>query len=169
MLDMYLSAHEEEALIEVATNLGFQRDQLTAIHATYLDSLAIAAWADGVVTDDEHEQLTSVAGMLGLPPGLVRVALDRAERVSLMSTQGATFKLHAGDQVVFTGELSIPREKWIKLATDVGLVHGGMSKTTKLVVAADPDSQSGKAAKARSYGIPVVSEAAFARLLSDLS
>jgi DNA polymerase-3 subunit epsilon len=44
-----------------------------------------------------------------------------------------------------------------------------MSKTTKLVVAADPDSQSGKAAKARSYGIPVVSEAAFARLLSDLS
>jgi DNA polymerase-3 subunit epsilon len=169
MLDMYLSAHEEEALVEVATNLGLQRNQLTAIHATYLDSLAIAAWADGVVTDDEHERLTSVAGMLGLPPDLVRIALERAERVSPMSTPGATFKLRAGDQVVFTGELSVPRDKWVALAVDVGLIHGGVSKKTKLVVAADPDSQSGKAAKARSYGIPVVKEAAFARLLADLS
>ena len=168
MLDMYLSAHEEQALIDVATNLGLQRDQLTAIHATYLDSLAIAAWADGVVTDDEHEQLTSVAGMLGLPPDLVRIALARAERVALMSSQGASFKLRPGDQVVFTGQLSIPRERWIKLAIDVGLVHGGVSKTTKIVVAADPDSQSGKAAKARAHGIPVVTEAAFARLLADL-
>ena len=53
MLDLYLSAHEEQALIEVATSLGLHRDQLAAVHATYLDSLAIAAWADGVVTDEE--------------------------------------------------------------------------------------------------------------------
>ena len=168
MLDLYLSAHEEQALIEVAVKLGLQRDQMTAIHTTYLDSLAIAAWADGVVTDDELDQLTSVAGMLGLPPDLLRVALARAERVALMSMQGATFKLHLGDQVVFTGELSIPRDKWVQLASDVGLKHGGVTTLTKLVIAADPDSQSGKAAKARSYGIPVVTEAAFARLLADL-
>ena len=35
----------------------------------------------------------------------------------------------------------------------------------QLVVAADPDSQSGKAAKARVHGIPVVTEAAFRRML----
>ena len=49
-----------------------------------------------------------------------------------------------------------------------GLKCGGITKKTKLVVAADPDSQSGKAAKARSYGVPVVTEAAFARLLGGL-
>ena len=168
MLDLYLSAHEEQALIEVATSLGLQRDQLAAIHATYLDSLAIAAWADGVVTDEELEQLDSVAGMLGLPPDLVRIALTRAERVALMSTQGATFKLRRGDQVAFTGQLSIPREKWVQLAADVGLRPGGLTSSSKLVIAADPDSKSGKAARARSYGIPIVTEAAFARLLADL-
>jgi DNA polymerase-3 subunit epsilon len=168
MLDLYLSAHEEQALIEVATSLGLHRDQLAAVHATYLDSLTIAAWADGVVTDEELDQLNGVAGMLGLPPDLVRIALARAERVALMSLRGATFKLQPGDQVVFTGELSIPRDRWVQLAIDVGLTHGGVTKSTKLVIAADPDSQSGKAAKARSYGIPVVTEAAFARLLADL-
>jgi len=35
-------------------------------------------------------------------------------------------------------------------------------------VAADPDSQSGKAAKARRYGIPIVTEEAFASLLNRL-
>ena len=53
-------------------------------------------------------------------------------------------------------------------AAVAGLVHGGVSKATKVVVAADPDSQSGKAAKARSYSIPVVAEAAFDRMLSEL-
>lgn len=168
MLDGYLSAHEEEALIEVAISLGLHRDQLAALHATYLDSMAIQAWADGVVTDEETEQLVDVAGMLGLPTGLVHVALDRAERAHGSGRAGA-FKLERGDQVVFTGALSVPREKWEELVEAVGLRHGGVNKGTKVVVAADPDSLSGKAAKARSYGIPVITEAAFARMLADLS
>jgi DNA polymerase-3 subunit epsilon len=47
-------------------------------------------------------------------------------------------------------------------------VVGGLTKRTRLLVAADPDSQSGKAAKARSYGVPAVTEEAFARLLADM-
>lgn len=168
MVDGYLSAHEEQALIEVAESLGLHRDQLAALHATYLDSMAIAAWADGVVTEDEAQQLASVAGMLGLPSGLVHIALERAERAKSSADRTGGFRLKPGDKVVFTGELSVPRDKWVALAEDVGLKHGGVNKGTKLVVAADPDSQSGKAAKARSYGIPVITEAAFARMLADL-
>lgn len=168
MLDGYLSAHEEEALIEVAMSLGLHRDQVSALHTTYLDSMAIQAWADGVVTDEETQQLADVAGMLGLPTGLVHVALDRAERAQAGSGRGGGFRLQAGDQVVFTGALSVPRDKWVALAEDVGLKHGGVNQGTKVVVAADPDSLSGKAAKARSYGIPVITEAAFARMLADL-
>ena len=40
-----------------------------------------------------------------------------------------------------------------------------MTKKTKVVVAADPNSLSGKAAKARGYGVPILTEAAFERLL----
>lgn len=167
MLDRYLSAHEEEALIEVAVDLGLQRDQLAALHATYLDSLAIAAWEDGVVTAEETQQLTAVASMLGLPGRLVHVAVERAQHAR--GRDGASdFRLSVGDQVVFTGELSIARDEWVSLAQRAGLRHGGVNKGTRLVVAAGPDSQSGKAAKARIYGFPVITEAAFARMLNDL-
>ncbi len=169
MLDGYLSAHEEQALIEVAVDLGLQRDQVAAVHATFLDAMAIAAWADGVVTETELAELNGVAGMLGLPSGLVRIALDRAEKLGGRSKGSEAFRLQLGDHVVFTGELSVPRDRLVALAEQAGLKSGGVNKRTKVVVAADPDSQSGKAAKARSYGIPVITEAAFARLLSDLS
>lgn len=42
-----------------------------------------------------------------------------------------------------------------------------MTKKVTLVVAADPDSLSGKAKKARDYGIPIVSEDGLRRLLSS--
>lgn len=47
------------------------------------------------------------------------------------------------------------------------LTTGGVTKSTKIVVAADPDSMSGKAAKARQYSLPIVSEDAFERLFDD--
>jgi len=169
MLDGYLSAHEEDALIRVAVDLGLHRDQIAAVHATFLDAMAIAAWSDGVVTETETAELLSVAGMLGLPGGLVRIALDRAESLDSRTSGSDGFRLRRGDQVVFTGELSVPRDLLVSLAQQAGLKHGGVNKNTRLVVAADPDSQSGKAAKARSYGIPVVTEAAFARMLGDLN
>ena len=168
MLDGYLSVHEENELIELALALGLQRDQLAAIHATYLDAMAIAAWADGVVTETETDDLVGVASMLGLPPDLVKVALRRAETLATRAVKNDGFKLCPGDQVVFTGDLSVPRDRLVDLAQQAGLKHGGVNKKTKVVVAADPDPQSGKAAKARSYGIPVVTEAAFARMLADL-
>ena len=168
MLDGYLSSHEEEALIHVAVDLGLHRDQIAAVHATFLDAMAIAAWEDGVVNDAELTDLKSVARMLGLPQGLVRIALDRAEKFAGRSEAGGGFMLEVGDQVVFTGELSVPRGQLEDLVQQAGLKCGGITKKTKVLVAADPDSQSGKAAKARSYGVPVITEAAFARLLGGL-
>jgi DNA polymerase-3 subunit epsilon len=165
MLDNYLSAHEEEQLVELAIGLGLARDQVAAVHATYLDTLAVAAWADGVVTEEERAELDAVAAMLGLPRRLVGLALRRAEQTRPSVPE---FALHPGDRVVFTGELSAPRDEWVERAAAAGLLHGGVTKSTKVVVAADPDSQSGKAAKARSYNVPVITEAAFVRLMFDL-
>ncbi|MBK9697224.1 MAG: hypothetical protein IPO80_07445 [Propionibacteriaceae bacterium] len=50
---------------------------------------------------------------------------------------------------------------------DAGLEHGGVTKATRVVVAADPDSLSSKSKKARDYGIPIVTEAAFEQIFEQ--
>ncbi|MEA4944609.1 MAG: hypothetical protein VB080_09250, partial [Propionicimonas sp.] len=73
-------------------------------------------------------------------------------------------QLHPGDRVVITGDTRRSRDEWISLLLAAGLQHGGVTKSTRVLVAADPDSLSGKAEKARGYGVPVVTEAAFERM-----
>jgi DNA polymerase-3 subunit epsilon len=71
--------------------------------------------------------------------------------------------------VVLTGEMTEPREVLETRGRAAGLQVGkGVTKKTRVLVAADPDSLSGKARKARDYGIPIVTEAAFGRLLAEL-
>jgi DNA polymerase-3 subunit epsilon len=79
------------------------------------------------------------------------------------------FHLNRGDGVVFTGQMARPREEWVALAAAAGLVsRPNVTKQVALVVAADPDSLSGKARKADQYGIPIVTEDAFAVMLAEL-
>ena len=60
--------------------------------------------------------------------------------------------------VVFTGDHPrYERDELTRLATTLGLVvQPGVNKATNVVAAADPESNSGKAEKARRYGIPIV-------------
>jgi len=69
--------------------------------------------------------------------------------------------------VVFTEDMKRSRDEWIGAIVAAGLTSGGITKSTRLVVAADPDSLSGKAAKARAYAIPVVGEEAFERMFAQ--
>lgn len=47
-------------------------------------------------------------------------------------------------------------------------VGDNVTKKTKLLVAADPDSMSGKAEKARRYGIPIVHPTAYQHMLNTV-
>jgi DNA polymerase-3 subunit epsilon len=129
--------------------------------------------------------LTGVAELLCLGADAVRPALDRAwdqMRQPTASTNPAgagptaptapaptsSFTLKVGDIVVFTGEMSRPREDLERIAADAGLVpHPAVTKKVAVVVAADPDSLSGKARKAADYGIPIITEAAFVKLIDQ--
>jgi DNA polymerase-3 subunit epsilon len=74
--------------------------------------------------------------------------------------------LGAGDHVALTGSMSRPREEWNAILAGSGLVpRSYVTKQVKVVGAADPDSLSTKARRARAYGIPVVSERALTALL----
>jgi len=58
---------------------------------------------------------------------------------------------------------------WEARAAGKGLTVGrGATRQTRLLVAADPDSRSGKAQKAARYGIPVVHPAAFSHMITQL-
>lgn len=77
--------------------------------------------------------------------------------------------LAPGDRIVFTGAMKRQRADWEKDTVDRGLVPGqNVTRKTKLIVAADPNSASGKAAKARAYGIPIITEEAWERLVEML-
>lgn len=155
LVDRHLSSEEQEELLEVARSLDLGLPQVMELHRGYLAALADAAWEDGRVTADEEADLRLVASLLGVE---VAGALRKPVRLSL------------GDLVVFTGEMREGRDVWESRALSAGLtVKAGVTKKTAVVIAADPDSMSGKADKARTYGIPIVSEDLFAGLLGQLS
>lgn len=163
LLDRYLSRHEEEALVETATDLGLGRDDLDGIHRDYLRSMAAVALADGVVTKRERGDLDLVASLLGLAGADVDAALARARQPErVLVTQ---LHLKPGDSVCLTGQMAHPRADLTVLIEARGMLVGGLTRDTRILVAADPDSQSGKAKKARSYGVPVITEQALLGLL----
>ncbi|MCO5971753.1 exonuclease domain-containing protein [Actinoallomurus soli] len=169
LLDRYISVTEAERLVAVAHDLGIDRASALAAHRLYLRTLAEAAWADGELTPEELGDIREVAALLGLDDSDVSDALEEG-RTSPGAREGTTrFRLRPGDVVVFTGEMSEPRDVFERRAEAAGLVIGsGVTKKTALVVAADPESLSGKARKASTYGIPIVAESAFDTLLADL-
>ena len=177
LLDRQLSSREHDALADAANELGIDRPAALALHREYLDELARAAVADGIVTESEHRDLRAVADLLSLSSSEVESSLraaspeDRGVAVSAPPpVTSDRFLLKAGDMVVFTGDMDLPREEWVARAEARGLVpHTGVTKKVVLVVAADPDSLSGKARKAVDYGIPSVTEQAFEHMLGAVT
>jgi DNA polymerase-3 subunit epsilon len=172
LLDGFLAEHEKRALVAVAQEQGLTRGQVVDVHSDYLRAMAEVAWADGVVTPKERADLELVARLLDLPTEDVDSALTAAQAASGTSTSAverfatAGLVLRAGDRVCFTGEMKVERAEWERRTRAAGLQPGGVAKSTKLLVAADPNSLSGKASKAQAYGIPIVTEDAFERLLA---
>jgi DNA polymerase-3 subunit epsilon len=171
LLDRHISATEADALVTVAESLDLGRSEVLALHEHYLQALATVAVMDGIVTAEERHDLDTVATLLGLDAGNVDHFLRLAQHAtSVVGDRRAPvverFQLAMGDIVVFTGQMDEPREAWEARADAAGLsVHDRVTKKTRLVVAADPDSMSGKARKATNYGIPVVHPAAFLQML----
>jgi len=168
LLDGFLAEHEKDQLVAVAADSGLGRGQVLDLHAGYLAAMAEVALDDGVVTSEERADLDRVAAYLGLRSIDVDAALSEAtscsqSAASSLATTGIT--LRHGDRVVFTGDMHRPRSEWEEACRMVGLEPGTVTKATRVVIAADPNSLSGKAAKARSLGIPIITEDAFERLL----
>lgn len=166
LLDHALSAREEEALIELATSLGLTRERAKAIHLQYVRDLAATAWADGIVTDQERDDLHRAAAHLGVTDKYVDEVLARPIHTDRQARPAVV--LAVGDRVSFTGDLKFGRSQWQERAAGVGLKVDGVTKLTRVLVAADPDTMSGKGQRAEKYGTAIVDEDSFESLIRPL-
>jgi len=172
--DRLVDDSEADALVEMAARWSLSEDQIEHAHRDYLNQLVITALADGRVTETERRDLKLVARLLGQAKRDLDEILNEADaklsethRKPTSATAVKTSLL--GMHVCFTGELqcqlagqSISRELAEELATKAGLVVlNSVTKKCDLLVLADPHSQSGKAKKARQYGIRIMHEPVF--------
>jgi DNA polymerase-3 subunit epsilon len=156
MQDLIISPSEQSELDHWATDLGISNAERINLHQGYLDSFMQAALRDGVITVQEREMIELVGKALKLP-----VSIPDAPQ----PIQANQENLSVGKRVCFTGEAfgmsgtTIDRGDLEALAAKVGLhpVRDVTKKGCDLLVAADTSSMSGKAKKAKEWGIPVIS------------
>ena len=156
MQDLVISKEEEAELNHWAQDLGVNASQVKTLHQGYLDSFIQAALRDGVITLQEREMIELVASALHLP-------VEIPESAQLI--QANEESLSVGKRVCFTGEAfgfsgnTIERADLEALAAKVGLhpVKDVTKKGCDVLVAADESTMSGKAKKAKEWGIPVIS------------
>ncbi len=174
--DRRIDEHEHDLLLEAASSLGLSMEQVRSVHCNYIENLAVAALADGVITDSEQSDLHLVARLLGHD----RSQLDSYLKSVAAQLKGLTTRQQRdgdgsmrGQRVCFTGEL---QSKWSggplcrsmaeSLARAAGLIPvSNVTKATEILVVSDPNTQSGKAKKARRYGTRIMHEAVFWRAI----
>lgn len=163
LADLRIDDDERAALGELAAEHGLDPTQLATLHSGYLDDLIDVALADGIVTDDEHEQLCRAAVCLDVDQELIE------RRTQTARTETRAFPLTRGLRLCFTGAATdadgdtVTRDELQSLARRKGLepVDNVTAKGCDLLVAADAASGSGKAAHARKLGVPITTVTEF--------
>ncbi|WP_019545526.1 DEDDh family exonuclease [Streptomyces sulphureus] len=75
-----------------------------------------------------------------------------------------------GMRVAISGDTTVDRELLEDRAIEAGLhISGSVSRLTSLLVTNDPEAATSKTTKARTFGTPVVDEAAFSQLLQTVA
>ena len=165
--DRRLSEAEQAELAETASMLGLSAERVRSLHTDYVGTLIALAKRDSIVTERERYDLVLVGEALGISE--VEELLDQP----FGNSEGSMADAMAGKSVCFTGALTctyegtkVTRDLAHELAEEAGMVIAPrVTKKLDILVVADPDSLSGKAAKAREYGTRVIAEAAFWPLL----
>ena len=161
--DRRLNDQEQAELAEAAKALNLSASRVRELHGDYFGTLVALAERDRLVTERERHDLVLVAEALGIPE--IEELIDRPDAEQSSRAEDSL----RGQRVCFTGTLTcsyegrqVTRELAQKLAENAGLVVAPrVTKKLDILVVADPDSVSGKALKAREYGVRIVAEAAF--------
>jgi DNA polymerase-3 subunit epsilon len=176
LADGRVDPDEGDALVDAAMNWGLTFNSVERIHLEFLSRLVGEAWVDRRLSDAEHSEIQVTAQLLGfgkLTEEQIKDLVVSGERD--MQTNGLRPERGhlQGMTVCFTGECAcsiegerIARNRAERIATDNGLrVVSTVTKRLDILVVADPNTQSGKAKKARKYRVRIVPEPRFWREL----
>jgi DNA polymerase-3 subunit epsilon len=165
LLDDEISESEAGELHRAAMSGGLGQLDVKHAHEVYFNAVFQQALSDGVLSADESRSLRAKASFLG-----VAHLYNKLESGWMKSSSALPYGLSSGDSVVLTGDTVPPKEALSDQLVSFGiLVKSSVSKKTKLVAAADVNSESGKASKARELGIPVVSASELSSKLNTLN
>lgn len=185
-----LSAHDCIALADMSAELGLSRQQCRLIHESYLLEVAQALWEDGVPVKDDLETLSIIGQALSVRSGVIERATGgnptnlgdpndpNDDRLSprIVNVHGydqaanvyRQLTLKEGDRLALTGSMSRRRGEWVGILRALGIAtQSSVTKATRVLVAADPDTESTKARRARAYQIPIVDESWLERAVSN--
>jgi DNA polymerase III epsilon subunit family exonuclease len=165
--DRKVEPSEANELMRLAQHFGMSSRDAEEAHHSYFAALCQVALEDGVITQSERTDLELVAELLGIGKSSIPTTTSLPN-----PSPSPLHELHVaedlqGKTVCFTGQNHldgepITREAAEKLAQDAGLlVLPSVTHKLNILVVADPDSLSGKAKKAREYGVRILAEAVF--------
>ncbi len=166
--DRILTRQEAKQLFDVARAIGLGASEVSDAHRAYFASLVKVAWDDGRLSSSERDDLLTVGELLRIESSTIMSAMRRPVR-SPVTVVELPQRLNVGMSVCFTGQLrctfegeEISRELAEHIALSKGLlVKSGVSKKLDVLVAADAESESTKARKARAYGTRIMAESVF--------
>ena len=160
--DGLISDSEAKDLMEIAKDIGMSIADVSELHLEVFSGITKTAWSDGHLSDFEKALIDQIAKQLGV--GEIELELAKSGKGYVSESAGKI--LNKGDLVVLTGSMQPPKEVVATQILAFGAeVSDSLTKKTNLLVAADPNTLSGKGQKARNWGIPIVSTT---QLLSEL-
>jgi DNA polymerase-3 subunit epsilon len=161
--DTVITSEEQQQLTDLAEELGLSENQRQRAHEHYVSAIVTAVKRDGVVTESEEALVERLASLLHVKS----VAIPKMTPMLVSDT------LKPGTSICFTGTsvingVTVGRSELEEKAVLAGFrtVSSVSKKGCDVVVAMDVSSSSGKAKKARQYGIPIMSTQEFLDLIS---
>ena len=149
---------ERTKLRRLAEDWGISEAVRRDAHQEYFACIVRSVERDGIVSEAEHETLTKIARQLGIVGVEIPGVTERLK--------GG--RLRRGTRVCFTGEAIVCGEMWHRARLETVAMRAHMipvrtvtKKGCDLLVAADVATASGKARKARRYGVPLLSVTEF--------
>lgn len=162
--DLIVTEDERKHMNFLAEELQLSSEDVSLAHERYFAAMVAGAEKDGIVTEEEHAALESVALALGISTARVPAVSD---------AYCGSAELPEGAKICFTGSFAdvdgnpISKKELASLAEQCGFktVDSVTKSNCDAVVAVDPNSASGKAKKARAYGKPVIAVEQFWRIV----
>jgi len=172
--DRIITENEASKLFELARDYDISTEEVIEIHEEYLRRLIRVYLFDRIISNSEYEDLEKVSKILGIHEKLnLMIDLEKTDINGLEIREVNSNSEVEGKSVCFTGQLvsnfrgqRIERAFAQELALAKGLViKKAVTKKLDLLVVADPHTQSSKAKKARAYGVKIIAEPVFWKMI----